>query len=185
MLLYPSLWSTVPLFFYNCRRITYAAAQVHLLLLSGISFHRIFPQSAAICINETTMAFPLPTFTATILCLLSGLATVSAQSHNADGCSCYRTNESSVGYFTSHRFLDYRNASPAPSSVPSIISNPKSATDAYATSDFFLGDAWTSFWTTQKFNNSETRHSTDATTMMVNSPNNVYIGSIPLPIKLP
>ncbi|RDL38713.1 Concanavalin A-like lectin [Venustampulla echinocandica] len=121
------------------------------------------------------MAFLSQTLATTILYLISSLTPVSAQSDNASGCSCYRTNGSSLGYFTSHRFLDYRNVSPAPLTIPSVISNPTSATNALASSDFFVGDAWTNFWTVQKFNNSDTRHSTDATALMVNSPSNVYI----------
>ncbi|KAH8656611.1 glycoside hydrolase family 16 protein [Tricladium varicosporioides] len=98
-----------------------------------------------------------------------------AQKDNGDACSCFRTNATSAGYFTNHRFFDYRNVASAPTAVPSIITNATNSSNAYATSDFFVNTDWTKDWTTQKWNNSDSMSQGDATVLMVNSPNNVYI----------
>lgn len=114
--------------------------------------------------------------------ILAGLllfALTSAQTDNGNECSCFRTNGSSAGYFAYHRFFDYRNVPGASANPPAVISNEVNATDALATSDFFLNDAWTNDWTIQNWNNSDSMSSTDATELMINSPNNVYIGTFP------
>ncbi|KAF4617966.1 hypothetical protein G7Y89_g15016 [Cudoniella acicularis] len=121
--------------------------------------------------NTSIMALPSSILTAILL--FSRL--VSSQMDNAAECSCFRTNESSSGYFTNHRFLDYRNVAPVPSAVPNVITNITNATNALATSDFFVDSDWTQDWTVQNWNNSDSMESSGATVLMVNSPNNVYI----------
>lgn len=111
----------------------------------------------------------------TLLGTLLYLPTVA--SAQGDQCSCFRTNGSSAGYFTSHRFLDYRNVSPASPEVPPLSSNITNTTNAFATSRFFLEDAWRNDWTIQNWNNTDNVRSSAASVFMVNSPNNVYIGS--------
>jgi hypothetical protein len=58
-----------------------------------------------------------------------------------------------------------------------LSSNITNTTNAFATSQFFLEDAWTNDWTIQNWNNSDNVRSSAASVFMVNSPNNVYIGS--------
>jgi hypothetical protein len=121
--------------------------------------------------------------------LFSNLRLTSAQTDNGNECSCFRTNGSSAGYFTYHRFHDWRNIAIA-ANPPAAISSEINATAAFATSNFFISDAWTGDWTTQNWNNSDSRGSSDATILMINSPNNVYIGTspslpLPIPIDLP
>jgi hypothetical protein len=125
---------------------------------------------------RTTSIMALPS---SILAGLLLFSLTSAQTDNGNECSCFRTNGSSAGYFTYHRFFDYRNVAGASATPPAVISNENNATEAFATSDFFLNDAWTNDWTIQNWNNSDGMSSTDATVLMINSPNNVYIGTSP------
>jgi hypothetical protein len=103
-----------------------------------------------------------------------------AQKDNGDECSCFRTNGSSEGYFAYHRFHDFRNVANASATPPTVLANMANATNALATSDFFLSGNWTNDWTVQNWNNSDSFVESGATVLMINSPNNVYIG-IPLP----
>jgi len=129
--------------------------------------------------TSSTMALP-----SSILAGLLLFSLTSAQTDNGNECSCFRTNGSSAGYFTYHRFFDYRNVPGASAAPPAVVSNEINATDAFATSDFFLNDAWRNDWTIQNWNNSDSMSSTDATELMINSPNNVYIGTFPLPPRI-
>jgi hypothetical protein len=126
---------------------------------------------------RTTSAMALPSSILAGLFLFSLPRIASAQTDNGNECSCFRTNGSSAGYFTYHRFFDYRNVAGASASPPAPISSEINATDALATSNFFLTEAWTNDWTIQNWNNSDSMSSTDATILMINSPNNVYIGT--------
>jgi hypothetical protein len=108
-----------------------------------------------------------------------------AQTDNGNECSCFRTNGSSEGYFAYHRFFDYRNVVGAPVTPPAVISNADDATNAYATSEFFLNNTWTNDWTIQNWNNSDSFEATDASILMVNSPNNIYIGPSTHPSSSP
>ncbi|KAK0101235.1 hypothetical protein ONS95_006414 [Cadophora gregata] len=97
-----------------------------------------------------------------------------AATDNGDECSCFRTNGSSQGYFLNHQFHDYRNVAGA-SNPPPFTTNATNATNALATSPFFLEDEWKNEWTVQNWNNSDTLASSGASVFMVNTPNNVYI----------
>ncbi|PQE23751.1 hypothetical protein CJF30_00008739 [Rutstroemia sp. NJR-2017a BBW] len=108
------------------------------------------------------------------LLLLAFLATANAQKQNGEECTCFRTNGHSSGYFTSHRFHDFRNVQSG-GDIPDLITDATNSSLVGATSDFFLGDAWTSDWTIQSWTNADSRADSDATVLMVNSPNNVYI----------
>ncbi len=131
------------------------------------------------------MAPPLPSTLLSILLLLSFPVTPSAQldngihTDNGHECSCFRTNSSSRGYFTYHRFHDWRNVAQA-AAPPTLATNASSATNAFATSNYFQDTSWTSEWSIQTWNNSDTvstfSATSDATVLMVNSPNNIYIG---------
>ena len=107
---------------------------------------------------------------------------VLAQTDNANECSCFVTNGSSSGYFSYHRFHDYRNISPAPSAIPSLISNANDTTNALATSEYFTSSTWAADWVSENWDNSH-RLAADnylqggPTLLMINSPNNIYIES--------
>ncbi|TVY88964.1 hypothetical protein LAWI1_G005336 [Lachnellula willkommii] len=108
--------------------------------------------------------------------LLSSISSLtSAQTDNGNECSCFQTNGSSAGYFTSHRFLDYRNVPSVSPEVPALLPNITNATNAFATSEFFTNDAWRNDWAIQNWNNSDDVASGDSPTLRVNSPNNIYI----------
>ncbi|TVY36039.1 hypothetical protein LSUB1_G005494 [Lachnellula subtilissima] len=58
-----------------------------------------------------------------IILLSSILRLTFAQKDSGNECSCFRTNGSSAGYFTSHCFLDYRNVPSISPEVPALIPN--------------------------------------------------------------
>ena len=93
-------------------------------------------------------------------------------------CDCFRTNGTAANTFTTHKFFDFRSLGQY-AGVPDVIRDPDDTSQALATSDYFLGDEWNDNWVTQSWNNSELLrdHSgiNDATYLMVNSPNNLYI----------
>lgn len=121
---------------------------------------------------KSTIALP-----ASILMLLFSLPQFTlAATDNGDECSCFRTNGPSRGYFLNHQFHDYRNVAGA-SSPPALTTNATNATNAFATSSFFLEDAWRNEWAVQNWNNSDNLASSGASVLMVNTPNNVYIGT--------
>jgi len=122
--------------------------------------------------TKSLMALP-----SSILAGIFLFSLTSAQTDNGNECSCFRTNGSSSGYFTYHRFHDFRNVAGASANPPAVISNENNATEAFATSDFFLGDVWKNDWAIQNWNNSDSMSSSDATVLMINSPNNIYIGT--------
>lgn len=103
---------------------------------------------------------------------------VAAQKDSGDDCSCFVTNDTSSGYFQYHRFHDFRYISSS-NSTPFLDTDEGTASSAYATSDFFTGEAWNGDWTIQTWNNSDGAElQNNATVLMVNSANNVYIGNI-------
>ncbi|OTB20275.1 glycoside hydrolase family 16 protein, partial [Daldinia sp. EC12] len=93
-----------------------------------------------------------------------------------DQCNCFLTNGSRADFFTTHKFFDYREKTEY-ASVPSLIDDPDDSSDAGPTSDYFSSDEWTDNWTIQNWNNEASLSGdvSDATILMVNSPNNVYI----------
>lgn len=117
--------------------------------------------------------------------ILAGLALfiftsiVTAEKDNADKCECFRTNGSTY-FYSNHIFRDFRNIGGNAGDVPKIITDADDAAAAFATSDYFLSDDWTDLWATQSWNNSEVMEENSASVLMVNSPNNVYIGTFPL-----
>lgn len=123
------------------------------------------------------MALPASILASILLFSLPNLTL--ANTDNGDECSCFRTNGSSPGYFLNHQFHDYRNVAGA-SSPPALISDRSNATNAPSTSAFFREDAWTDEWTIQNWNNSDSMATSGASVLMVNTPNNVYLGRPPL-----
>ncbi|KAL2073999.1 hypothetical protein VTL71DRAFT_7777 [Oculimacula yallundae] len=99
-----------------------------------------------------------------------------ALSTDPSGCSCFRTNGSSAGYFLHHQFQDFRNIANT-SSPPALITNASEATAAGATSPFFESEEWTKEWAVQNWNNSDSFGKADGVepVFKVNTANNVYI----------
>jgi hypothetical protein len=91
-----------------------------------------------------------------------------------DHCDCYLTNGTNGGYFTSHKFFDFRSMSQHVN-VPSVISNANDASQAPVADDYFSSQAWNDTWGIQQWNNTQNMQSGDAAVFMVNSPSNVYI----------
>lgn len=117
--------------------------------------------------------FSLPSIPLT---LLFTTITVLAQKDNAENCSCFRTDRASSGYFTYHRFHDFRTVAAASQTVPVLIANESDTSNAFATSEFFAGQAWNNDWSTQSWNSSDSLVASGGSVLMINSPNNVYIG---------
>ncbi|KAI8946001.1 concanavalin A-like lectin/glucanase [Xylaria longipes] len=95
-------------------------------------------------------------------------------------CNCYRTNTSTSHYFRNHKFFDFRSLSQY-ARVPAPIDTAQGNADAPVTSAYFQSPEWTNTWSIQNWNNSEKLGGdsdvtgSDATVLMVNSPNNIYI----------
>ncbi|THV47653.1 hypothetical protein BGAL_0297g00100 [Botrytis galanthina] len=116
--------------------------------------------------------FSLPSIP--LVLLFTTINKVLAQKDNGEDCSCFRTDSASSGYFTYHRFHDFRTVAAASQTVPDLISNESDTSNALATSEFFSGQAWNNDWSTQNWNNSDSMESGSGV-LMVNSANNVYI----------
>ncbi|KAI1336960.1 carbohydrate-binding module family 1 protein [Xylariaceae sp. FL0016] len=117
--------------------------------------------------------------------LLSILALVPALAENfpltTDAkCNCYRTNTTTSHYFKSHRFFDFRDLSQY-AKVPAPIGTPDGAANAAPVNAYFNSPEWNSVWSIQNWNNSAQMGGnsdvtgSDATILMVNSANNIYI----------
>ncbi|RKU49070.1 hypothetical protein DL546_003589 [Coniochaeta pulveracea] len=96
-------------------------------------------------------------------------------------CHCYRTNATSANYFGHHKFFDFRQLSQYVN-VPGVKPDPDSNANAPPPSNYFQSSEWTSAWDIQNWNNSQVFlvndsdiTGSDATVLMVNSPNNIYI----------
>jgi hypothetical protein len=118
----------------------------------------------------------LPTSLSSLVLLISATApSVTAEPTLTDdsSCGCYLTNSNQSTYFTSHRFFDFRSLSQY-AGVPDVIQDPTAI--ANPTSGYFTSTEWTSFWMLGSWNNSGPHGArSDATVLMVNSPNNIYI----------
>lgn len=92
-------------------------------------------------------------------------------------CDCYATNGTVPAHYLEHLFFDFRNLTDY-AGVPDPIKDDSASARASATSKYFEGDDWADVWDLPNWNNSDGRGvslSGDATVLMVNSPNNVYI----------
>ncbi|KAG5979481.1 hypothetical protein E4U55_005119 [Claviceps digitariae] len=96
-------------------------------------------------------------------------------------CTCYLANGTEPTFYQAHRFFDFRSlAHVASSSAPDVLSSAKDTSSAPPSSSFFTSPLWTSTWQTQSWNNSKSETlggllNGDATILMVNSPNNIFI----------
>ncbi|KAG0646440.1 Beta-glucanase [Hyphodiscus hymeniophilus] len=70
-----------------------------------------------------------------ILAILLAQLTIAQPSNLS--CSCFLTNGSSAGYFTSHSFFDFRNIDTSPSTIPPLLADMNSTANAPRTSDYF------------------------------------------------
>ncbi|KAF5662451.1 xyloglucan endo-transglycosylase [Fusarium circinatum] len=91
-----------------------------------------------------------------------------------DECDCYLTNGTNSAYYSRHSFYDYRNLGDY-AGVPSPIQN--ASRKAGVTSDYFNSDTWDDSWSIQDWSNrgKGVSLSRDATVLMINSPNNIYV----------
>ncbi|KAF4343023.1 xyloglucan endo-transglycosylase [Fusarium beomiforme] len=103
------------------------------------------------------------------------LAVLATTAHGASNeCDCYLTNGTNSAYYSRHDFYDYRGLGEY-AGVPSPAQN--ASRTAAVTSDYFNSDTWNNAWSIQDWNNrgKGVSLSGDATVLMVNSPNNIYI----------
>ncbi|KAK4165320.1 beta-glucanase [Cladorrhinum sp. PSN259] len=123
---------------------------------------------------KTLISLPI-----SLLFFFSSLSLSQAQSLTDDSkCGCYllkSTND--THFFTEHRFFDFRSLSQY-AGVPPAIRDYQSSASAEMTSNYFTTSTWTDFWMLGSWNNSGGIRQ-DATVNMTNSPNNVYIESLP------
>lgn len=117
------------------------------------------------------------TFSYLLLLVLATVRAVSGSSLVGDAdCDCFLINGSNPTYYSQHMFFDFRNLSKY-ANVPDAITDPNDAASAPPSSDYFASDDWTGVWELQSWDNNAGggKFSGDASLLMVNSPNNVYI----------
>ncbi|POR38748.1 Uncharacterized protein TPAR_01063 [Tolypocladium paradoxum] len=108
--------------------------------------------------------------------IVSG-ASGGVQLVNDTNCDCFLTNGTEPAYYTKHIFFDFRSL-PQHAGVPSIITDETRTSVAEPSSDYFSSKKWTDVWELQNWSNGKGDGqglSGDATVLMVNSANNVYI----------
>ncbi|KAK3692929.1 concanavalin A-like lectin/glucanase domain-containing protein [Podospora appendiculata] len=118
----------------------------------------------------------LPSPLASLVLLISAaipLAAASPSLTDDSRCGCYLTNGTEDSFFSKHGFFDFRNLTQY-SGVPAVIPNSGDSASASPTSDYFKSTAWTEWWMVGSWNNSLNNRN-DATVLMINSPNNIYI----------
>ncbi|EGO57753.1 hypothetical protein NEUTE1DRAFT_122122 [Neurospora tetrasperma FGSC 2508] len=109
----------------------------------------------------------------TLIAIVSPLASAVPSLTDDSKCECYLTNGTQASFFATHKFLDFRNLA-AHAGVPLTITKPNDSGSAPVTSEYFTSKEWTeAFWVLSWNNSHQIRE--DATVLMVNSPNNVYI----------
>lgn len=110
------------------------------------------------------------------LLALGAVQTALASSDGDADCDCFLINGTSPTYYAEHLFFDFRNLSDY-AGVPDAITDRSDTASADPTSDYFSSDNWTSVWALQNWDNrkGDDELSDDATVLMINSPNNVYI----------
>lgn len=104
---------------------------------------------------------------------------VIAQKDNAAECDCFKTNGSSSAYFAYHQFFDYRSIDPSLASTPPVLQSASESTNASDTSKYFSNVTWTQNWQAATWSNSDYlgTSGSDASVLMLNSKNNIYISS--------
>jgi hypothetical protein len=118
----------------------------------------------------------LPVSLSSLVILLSATVPLAAAEPSLtedSQCGCYLTNGNRSSYFAGHKFFDFRSLSEY-AGVPTAIRDANASAGADETSAFFTTPAWTDFWMLGTWNNSNGARA-DATVLMVNSPNNIYV----------
>ncbi|KND87964.1 hypothetical protein TOPH_07392 [Tolypocladium ophioglossoides CBS 100239] len=108
--------------------------------------------------------------------IVSGASNV-VQPVNDTNCDCFLTNGTEPAYYTKHMFFDFRSLSQY-AGVPNTVTNETWTSVGQPSSDYFSSKKWTDVWDLQSWSNSKGHSqglSGDATVLMVNSANNVYI----------
>lgn len=103
-------------------------------------------------------------------------ATLAASLGDNANCDCFLTNGTNAAYYAQHMFFDFRTLSEY-AGVPKQVANASRTDLAAPSSDYFTSDDWTDVWDIQSWDNSEGggKLSGDASVLMVNSPENIYI----------
>lgn len=117
-----------------------------------------------------------------VFSLPSALAATAAYPLTTDSnCHCYKTNATASNYFAHHKFFDFRQLNQYVN-VPGVKPDPDSNANAPPPSSYFDSSNWTNTWGTQNWNNSHVFKlnnsdvtGSDASVLMVNSANNIYI----------
>ncbi len=112
-----------------------------------------------------------------LLLLLLPTTTAATQNplkDNSPGCSCYTTSGPTAATFTYHRFHDFRALQRQVNIPPPVADNQDSGNEP-STDPFFDSTLWTSDWGVQNWAKNA---SSDAPVRLVNSPQNVYIGTV-------
>lgn len=94
---------------------------------------------------------------------------------NDTGCDCFLTNGTNQAFYAQHRFYDFR-ALQEYNGVPDLLTSQDETTQASNTSAYFESDDWNSAWNIQNWNNSD-QLGDEVPTLLINSPNNIYIDS--------
>ncbi|KAK7428511.1 hypothetical protein QQZ08_004949 [Neonectria magnoliae] len=105
------------------------------------------------------------------------LAAAGSDSVDDDACTCYLTNGTAPDYFSEHMFFDFRDLGKY-AGVPDPIRNESRSSRADTTSEYFDTEDWDSVWGIQDWSNRNSGGvslSGDASVLMINSPNNIYI----------
>lgn len=92
-------------------------------------------------------------------------------------CNCYLTNTTVQNFFSTHKFFDFRNMPQNVNPTPPL-QDVAANTNANMTSSYFASPEWKNYWEIQSWNNSARLNGSiggDASVLMVNSPNNVYL----------
>ncbi|KPM42613.1 hypothetical protein AK830_g3925 [Neonectria ditissima] len=123
------------------------------------------------------MSFSIRTFLQLTALSAGVIATTDIDLVDDDSCSCYLTNGTAPEYFSDHLFFDFRDLGKY-AGVPDPIRNESRSSKADTTSKYFDSEDWNSVWGIQDWsnrNNGGVSLSGDASVLMVNSPNNIYI----------
>lgn len=141
-------------------------------------YRRPDPRNSIGIIQLSFTMFPPYSISLSLVFLLSiGSRADETSSSSEDACDCYLTNGTVPSYFMGHLFFDFRDLGDY-ADVPDPIANGSLSALAPPTSDYFETDDWTNVWGIQNWTNSNTGGISlagDATTLLVNSPNNIYI----------
>ena len=119
----------------------------------------------------------LPTTLSSLVLLISAAVPLAAAAGpplaDHSSCGCYLTNGTESRFFAHHEFFDFRSQSQY-AGVPEVISSSADSAGSPVTSKYFSSTEWKKMWIMGNWNNSKGQRE-DASVLMVNSPNNVYI----------